>query len=108
MDVIINALNKIDEIMFKKVSYKVYVVGALFVLVALGQVLYDYNNNPTNVTHSETLNNWYDQPVSNYEVVEPKGVVEPQARCYEGQKQTVATPDHQRPCHYPVLFGGNI
>jgi hypothetical protein len=27
--------------------------------------------------------------------------------CSEGQRYTLATPDHQRPCNQPILFGGS-
>jgi thiol-disulfide isomerase/thioredoxin len=32
--------------------------------------------------------------------------VQPQTRCLSGQKQTLATPNHQRPCSAKILFGG--
>jgi thiol-disulfide isomerase/thioredoxin len=32
--------------------------------------------------------------------------IQPQTTCSNGNKQTVATPNHQRPCSAPILFGG--
>jgi hypothetical protein len=42
MDVIINTLNKVDEVMFKKIDYRVYLVGAFIMLAISGSLIYEY------------------------------------------------------------------
>jgi thiol-disulfide isomerase/thioredoxin len=32
--------------------------------------------------------------------------IQPQTTCSNSNKQTLATPNHQRPCSAPILFGG--
>jgi len=45
MDVI-NFLNRIDEILFKKVPYKFYLVGVFIMMFIVGNCVYEYVNQP--------------------------------------------------------------
>jgi hypothetical protein len=49
-ETIINFFEKVNTLVYKKVPYQVYVGLALFSLLAVGQLVYDYNTQPTDLT----------------------------------------------------------
>lgn len=50
MGVIINLLEKVNTLVYKKVPYQAYLLLAFFALLAVGQLVYDYNTQPDDLT----------------------------------------------------------
>jgi thiol-disulfide isomerase/thioredoxin len=67
----------------------------------------DIRSVPTLIIEDKILTGSRDIPEKAEVYLNCNPTIQPQTTCYNGNKQTLATPNHQRPCSVKILFGEN-